>query len=186
MKETQAPYSTALQCHLHGKPYLVGPLARINLNLELLPKPIHDIIADCKLEFPTQNMFHSIIARALEIYYAMLEAIRILENYVYTDTPHSELTPRAGVGFGCTEAPRGMLWHRYEFNDQGLVTSSRIVPPTSQNQARIEEDLRETLLQFGLHHDNATLRLKSEMVIRNYDPCISCSTHFLQLSVDRQ
>ena len=131
-------------------------------------------------------MFHSIIARALEIYYAMLEAIRILENYVYTDTPHSELTPRAGVGFGCTEAPRGMLWHRYEFNDQGLVTSSRIVPPTSQNQARIEEDLRETLLQFGLHHDNATLRLKSEMVIRNYDPCISCSTHFLQLSVDRQ
>jgi coenzyme F420-reducing hydrogenase alpha subunit len=163
----------------------VGPLARLNLNHHLLPPEVHDILKEGNITFPTQNMFHSVIARSVEIYYAMLEAIRIMESYVYTTTPHIPMTPRAGVGFGCTEAPRGLLWHRYEFNDEGLVASSRIVPPTSQNQARIEEDLWHSLMAFGLDHSDDDLRFHSEMVIRNYDPCISCSTHFLQLKVDR-
>ncbi len=185
LKESQVPYSTALQCHLQGKSYLVGPMARLNLNYDLLPKAVHDILAHCKINFPSQNMFHSVIARSVEIYYAMLEAIRIMENYVHTTTPCTPMTPRAGVGFGCTEAPRGLLWHRYEFNEEGLVTSSRIVPPTSQNQARIEEDLRHALTHYGLDHSDDDLRFHSEIVIRNYDPCISCSTHFLTLKVER-
>ncbi len=185
LKESQVPYSTALQCHLHGKPYLVGPLARLNLNFDRLPSAVHTVLDRCKITFPTQNMFHSIVARSVEIYYAMLEAIRIMENYVEPTAPCVPLTPRAGIGFGCTEAPRGLLWHRYAFNAAGLVTSSRIVPPTSQNQARIEEDLRQSLMHYGLDHSDADLRLHSEMVIRNYDPCISCSTHFLTLKVKR-
>ncbi len=185
LKESQVPYSTALQCHLQGKSYLVGPLARLNVNHHLLPPAVQDILKQGNITFPSQNMFHSVIARSVEIYYAMIEAIRIMENYVYTTTPHTPMTPRAGVGFGCTEAPRGLLWHRYEFNDDGLVASSRIVPPTSQNQARIEEDLWHALMTYGLDNSDDDLRFHSEMVIRNYDPCISCSTHFLQLKVDR-
>lgn len=185
-KEDHVEHSTALHCHLEGKPYLVGPLARLNLNHALLPKQIKKLLKEIKFSFPTQNMFHSIIARAIEIYYAMLEAIDIMQKYTVTDTPHITITPRAGVGFGCTEAPRGLLWQRFETDAEGLIKASRIVPPTSQNQARIEEDIRLSLQAYGLEHNQAELRAHSEMVIRNYDPCISCSTHFLTLNLDRQ
>jgi coenzyme F420-reducing hydrogenase alpha subunit len=95
------------------------------------------------------------------------------------------VTPRAGVATGCTEAPRGLLWHRYEMDADGRVVNARIVPPTSQNQGRIEEDLRLSLLNFGLDQPDDALRLHCEKVIRNYDPCISCATHFLRLNVER-
>lgn len=185
-KESQVPYSTALHCLLQGKPYLVGPLARLNLNHHLLPNTIRKLLAVKKMQLPSSNMFHSIIARAIEIYYAMLEAIRIMRAYVYPAHSFEKMHPQVAVGYGCTEAPRGLLWHRYAFNDCGLVESSRIVPPTSQNQARIEEDLRLDLTTFGLERSHEQLRIRSEMVVRNYDPCISCSTHFLKLKVARQ
>jgi coenzyme F420-reducing hydrogenase alpha subunit len=91
----------------------------------------------------------------------------------------------AGVGYGCTEAPRGLLWQRWEIDDTGHVVSAKIVPPTSQNQARIEQDLRETLEAMGLDKETDALRLRAETVIRNYDPCISCATHFLKFNVTR-
>lgn len=184
-KESQVPYSTALHCQLNGESYLVGPLARVNLNFDLLPEQIKKMIAQADIQFPSSNMFHSIVARCIEVYYAMIEAIRIMQDYIYSDHSQVTMTPQAGVGFGCTEAPRGLLWHRYEFTDDGLVKSSKIVPPTSQNQGRIEEDLRNTLESYGLDRSNEELRLKSEMVVRNYDPCISCSTHFLTITVTR-
>jgi coenzyme F420-reducing hydrogenase alpha subunit len=178
-REYQAPYSTALHCSLHGKPYLVGPLARLNLNHNQLPEQVRQLIDDIGLALPSDNMFYSIVARAIEIYYALTHAIDLLEQYQYSPAPNLPVTVQAGVGYGCTEAPRGMLWHRYELDEQGLVTFSCIVPPTSQNQGRIEEDLKLSLEAFGLQQPDAQLRLQSEMVIRNYDPCISCSTHFL-------
>jgi len=184
-KEQQAPHSTALHCHLDGRPYLVGPLARLNLNHDLLPDAVKSLLRDCGIAFPNQNMFHSIIARSVEIYYGLFEAARILENYIVPDLPYVDVSPKAGIGFGCTEAPRGLLWHRYELDADGRIVQATIVPPTSQNQARIEEDLHNELLTFGLEHDDAALRLRAEMVIRNYDPCISCSTHFLDLRIKR-
>ncbi len=183
-KETQVAYSTALHCTLDGKSYLTGPLARVNNNYAELPAQVKQKIEQCGIPFPSQNMFHSIVARAIEIYYAMHEAIRIMQNYT-VDTAHVDYIAQAGVGFGATEAPRGLLWHRYELDANGLVKTSRIVPPTSQNQARIEEDLRLSLEKYGLEHSDQELRLHSEMTIRNYDPCISCSTHFLTLNVNR-
>jgi coenzyme F420-reducing hydrogenase alpha subunit len=96
------------------------------------------------------------------------------------------VTARTGVGYGATEAPRGLLWHRYEVDDQGLIKSARIVPPTSQNQARIEVDLHRSLISFGLQQPDDALRLRAETVIRNYDPCISCATHFLKIDVKRR
>jgi coenzyme F420-reducing hydrogenase alpha subunit len=149
-KEFQVPYSNALHCLLQGKPYLVGPLARVNINHDRLPSRIRDILNKIRVHFPSKNMAHSIIARAVEIYYCVLEAQRILETYVYPESAHLNVQPRAGRGYGCTEAPRGMLWHCYEMDENGLVKSARIVPPTSQNQARIEEDLNISLQQFGL------------------------------------
>jgi len=185
-KEDHIPYSTALHCLMDGKPYLVGPLARVNNCFDQLHEPVKRLAQQIGINWPSHNTFHSIVARAIEIYYGILEAERILLDYQIPDSPRVEVTPKAGVGYGCTEAPRGMLWHRYETDDQGLITASRIVPPTSQNQARIEEDLKQALEGFGLDNTEKDLRLHSEMVVRNYDPCISCSTHFIDLRVQRQ
>lgn len=184
-KEHQVPYSNALHCLLQNKPYLVGPLARVNNCFGHLPTQIHLLLQKLDIHFPSRNMYHSLIARAVELYYGVLESIRILEQYALPKQPHPEVIPRAGVGFGCTEAPRGMLWQHYQFDKEGKVMSARIIPPTSQNQARIEADLRLSLTRFGLEKDEDALRAYSEMIIRNYDPCISCSTHFLNLKVSR-
>ena len=184
--EQQVAHSTALHSLLHGQPYLVGPLARLNLNRELLPEAVAESLDATALRTPSSNIFHSIVARAAETYYALLEAIRILETYQVPSSPFAAAPPRAGTGFGCTEAPRGLLWHRYETDATGSIRRARIVPPTSQNQARIEEDLRQSLEAFGLARGDDELRHRGEMAIRNYDPCISCATHFLKLSVTRR
>jgi len=185
-KEHQVPHSTALHCLLDNKPYLVGPLARVNLNRDRLPDAATALLSETGIRWPSANMFHSIVARAVEVYYALWEALRILENYRLPDSPCTDsVTPVAGIGYGCTEAPRGLLWHRYELNDLGGVVSARIVPPTSQNQARIEENLQQALLAVGLDQDEDKLRFHCEQVIRNFDPCISCATHFLDLRLQR-
>jgi coenzyme F420-reducing hydrogenase alpha subunit len=130
-------------------------------------------------------MYHSIVARAAEILQSLLEASEILADYVPQDPAYLSPAPRAGIGCGASEAPRGLLWHRYTLDLRGQIEAARIVPPTSQNQARIEEDLRLSLTSLGLDKDEDTLRHAGEMVIRNYDPCISCATHFLRLNLTR-
>lgn len=184
--EFQVPHSTALHAQLDGRPYLVGPLARINLNGEQLPDDLQTLLAQLGVRFPSRNMFHSVIARAAEVWLVVDEAERLLGRYQIPDAPAVAATPRAGRAAGCSEAPRGILWHRYVTDARGDVLEARIVPPTSQNQARIEEDLRLSLTRFGLERPDAELRLHGETVIRNYDPCISCATHFLRLKVERE
>jgi len=183
--ERHEPHSTALFSSYHGQPYLVGPLARLNLNHDRLPERVAELLAETGLVLPSRNIFHSLVARAVEILLALHEALRLLEAYRVPDSPWVPVTPRAGVATGCTEAPRGLLWHRYEMDADGCVVNARIVPPTSQNQARIEEDLRLSLLNFGLDQPDDALRLHCEKIIRNYDPCISCATHFLTMNVER-
>lgn len=184
-KEFQVPYSTALHATLEGKPYLVGPLARMNLNYAKLPESTRALLQKTGISFPSKNMFHSIIARAAEIHCAIVEAIRLLESYTGNGKPYCEVTTHAGIGYGCTEAPRGVLWHKYETDSKGNIVSARIVPPTSQNQARIEQDVANSLQSIGLDQPEDALRLRAETVIRNYDPCISCATHFLKLVIQR-
>lgn len=184
-RESHIEHSTALHCLLDGKPYLVGPLARINLNRGHLPVEIHQLMHQLNTQFPSSNMFHSIVARAIEIYHCLLEAESILETYSVTDQPCIEPEIKAGTGYGCTEAPRGLLWHKYSTDENGAIKEAMIVPPTSQNQARIEEDLQNALIRFGLDKPEQSLRLHAEKVIRNYDPCISCATHFLNINVQR-
>ncbi|MEW5893107.1 MAG: nickel-dependent hydrogenase large subunit [Pseudomonadota bacterium] len=182
--EHQVPHSTAFHCLHEGQPYLVGPLARLNLNADRLPADIRQRLHQAGIALPSGNPFHSAAARAAEVLYALREALRLLADYAPTDTPYVEAEPRAGIGFGATEAPRGILWHRYELDERGLVRAARIVPPTAQNQARIEADLAATLAEMS-DAAEAALRQRAETVIRNYDPCISCATHFLRLKVER-
>ncbi|MCF7984349.1 MAG: nickel-dependent hydrogenase large subunit [Thiohalocapsa sp.] len=183
--EFQVPHSTALHALLEGKPYLVGPLARLNLNLDRLHPGVKALLAELDIEFPSHDMYHSIVARAVEILQALLEAREILADYAPQEPAHIDLQPRAGIARGASEAPRGLLWHRYDLDSAGIIAHARIVPPTSQNQPRIEADLADALVGVGLDEDEATLRHAGEMVIRNYDPCISCATHFLRLTLDR-
>ena len=183
--EHHAPHSTALHSLLDGEPYLLGPLARLNLNSDRLSDEVLAPLKQTPYSFPSNNMYHSIIARAVEIRFAIGEVLRILEPYQQPALPDVEVTPQAGIGYGCTEAPRGLLWHRYETNPQGEILNAIIVPPTSQNQARIEQDIQRSLENYGLDHSENELRFYAERVVRNYDPCISCATHFLTLKVDR-
>jgi sulfhydrogenase subunit alpha len=183
--EEQVPHSTALHAHLvGGDRYLTGPLARYSLNSRWLSPLAREAARAAGLGPTCDNPFRSIIVRAVETVYAIDEALRLVEAYRPPDPPAVEVRPRAGVGHGVTEAPRGTLYHRYEIGADGLIMTARIVPPTSQNQAAIEADLR-AFAEARLDLDDAELTRECEQAIRNYDPCISCSAHFLDLTVER-
>ena len=122
--------------------------------------------------------------RLLETVQCFIEAIAIIEAYEPPDPPSVAVEPRAATGRGATEAPRGILYHRYRLDDDGTIRDAQIVPPTAQNILSIEEDLRDIAPALAaLPHDQATHR--AEQTVRNYDPCISCATHFLTLRVER-
>lgn len=184
-QEVQVPYSTALHATLRGQgAYFVGPLARYALNFDRLSPLAQAIAREVGLGPVCRNPFQSILVRSIEALYALDEAVRIIDAYEPPEIPAIAIRPRAGTGAACTEAPRGLLYHRYVLDDGGLITEAKIVPPTSQNQATIEEDLRVYAAQIA-HLPEAQLTLRCEQAIRNYDPCISCSTHFLKLTLDR-
>lgn len=180
--EEQVPYSTAMQSIIKNRgSYLVGPMARYNLNRQHLPPIVHASIKDIGFEDYCSNPFRSIIIRALEILYACDEALRIIDRYEGDRQPASvPLQIKSATGYGATEAPRGLLYHRYRLNEQGLIEDAKIVPPTSQNQKTIEEDLFD-FVDAHMEMDDQELTWKCEQAIRNYDPCISCSAHFLKL-----
>jgi sulfhydrogenase subunit alpha len=182
--EEQAPHSHALHARLKERgPYFVGPLARYNLNFQRLSPLAQEAAREAGLAPVCRNPFQSIIVRSVEILYAAEEALRLIEAYERPDPPAVSLEPRAGVGYGCTEAPRGILYHRYRINDQGLIEDARIVPPTSQNQKSIEGDLVNFATR-NLDLPKDRLTWQCEQVIRNYDPCISCATHCLKLEIE--
>ncbi len=165
-------------------PYLVGPLARLNLNAaRLLPRAAELLPQVCqavRTTLPWRNNYLSLLARSLECVHALELAASTLASYTPPIRPRVPIVPRAGIGCHGTEAPRGLCWHEYRTDADGLIASARIIPPTSQNYATIEADLRTLAPQIAtLPDEEATLRC--EHVIRNYDPCISCSVHFLTL-----
>jgi coenzyme F420-reducing hydrogenase alpha subunit len=184
--EEHVERSNALHARLvDGSTYLTGPIARFNLNGGQLSQLAREAAAAAGLMPPSRNPFRSIVVRSVELVHACDEALRLIESYEPPERPYVELEPRASVGFGATEAPRGLLWHRYELDDEGTIVDARIVPPTSQNQRAIEHDLRWFVERYADLPD-AELGLRCEQAIRNHDPCISCATHFLQLEVERR
>lgn len=184
--EEQVARSTALHGVMkgHAGPYLVGPVARYNNNFEQLSPAARDLAGELGLPRRVRNPFHSILVRMVEVCYAFEEALRLLDGYAAPRPAAVEGPPRAGRGSGCTEAPRGICYHRYDLDDEGLIQEARIVPPTSQNQRQMEADLRR-VVEAGLELPDDELQWRCEQAIRNFDPCISCATHFLKLSLRR-
>jgi sulfhydrogenase subunit alpha len=183
--ERQVPYSTALHSVLQRRgAYLVGPMARYAINRDRLPAEIRALADEVGLEPVCRNPFRSILVRAVEVVYACDEALRLIADYEPPSHPFVRAEPCAGVGRACTEAPRGILYHRYRLAADGTILDARLVPPTAQNQGIIEEDLRQ-VAAARLDLDEAALQAGCEQSIRNHDPCISCAAHFLTLRVHR-
>lgn len=183
--ELHVKHSNALHSVLRGRgSYLVGPMARFNLNFDKLPAIAQEAATQVGLRPPVKNPFRSIVVRAVELVFACAEALRVIREYEAPSAACMAAPNRSGAGQAITEAPRGILYHRYALDENGLILTAKIVPPTSQNQKRIEDDLREYASQLvAWPLDEATW--KCEQAIRNYDPCISCATHFLKLQVER-
>ncbi|MEO1440784.1 MAG: Ni/Fe hydrogenase subunit alpha, partial [Chloroflexota bacterium] len=185
-EEMHVEHSTSLHSVLRERDaYFVGPLARYNLNYEQLSSDVRDLARELGFEPPLLNPFKSIVVRSLETLYACDEALRIIEQYEVPHHPSVQVPPRAGTGYGCSEAPRGILYHRYTMNEEGIIEDACIVPPTSQNQKTIENDLWH-FAEMAIDLPQDRLTWQCEQAIRNYDPCISCSTHFLKLELDRE
>ncbi|MEZ0227485.1 MAG: Ni/Fe hydrogenase subunit alpha [Planctomycetota bacterium] len=180
-EEYQVKHSTALQCRVKGRgEYLAGPLARFNLSSEQLSPRAKELARELGLRAPVRNPFKGILVRAVEVCHVFEEAIAIIEKYERPARSFEEVPRREATGWGVTEAPRGLLYHRYRLAADGTVAEAKIVPPTSQNQSCIEGDLRAIAPRLiAIPHADATHL--AEHAVRNYDPCISCSTHFLRL-----
>ncbi len=165
--------------------YLVGPLARFNLCFSQLLPTARREAETLKMPWPCHNNFRSIQARALELIQAFEEALVIVKDYHREPSPcRIAFQPIAGCGCHATEAPRGLLYHRYRVGADGLIGEAKIVPPTAQNLGQIEQDLR-TFVPGVADHDDVDVTRRCEHLIRNYDPCISCSTHSFKVQIQR-
>jgi len=185
-EEEHVERSTALHSRLRERgTYLCGPLARFALNRDLLSPLALQSAREAGLEHACRNPFRSLVVRGVELVHACDEALRLIEAYEEPDAPAVRVEPVAGTGFGVSEAPRGLLYHRYRLDSDGTILDAKIAPPTSQNQRAIEDDLRDGVARHT-HLGDDELRGLCEQTIRNYDPCISCATHFLTLEVERR
>jgi coenzyme F420-reducing hydrogenase alpha subunit len=184
-EEIHVEHSNALHSVMKGRgAYFMGPSARYSLNFSKLSSLAKEAAKEAGLETTCRNPFKSIIVRGVEVLYACDEALRIIGSYEMPDKPAVPIQPRAATGYGCTEAPRGSLYHRYKMDEEGMILDAKIVPPTSQNQKMIENDLWKFVPGYmDLPQEELTWRC--EQAIRNYDPCISCATHFLKLEIER-
>jgi len=187
-EEVQVPYSNAYQViHKGSGSFLTGPLARYANNHDKLTPKAAALAKEVGLEPIVRNPYRSIIVRSIETVFACEEALRIIDAYRMPEAPFVEPPAKlhGGLGYGITEAPRGILYHRYRINEQGLIEDAKIAAPTTSNQKRIEDDVRH-LVERSLHLDQAKLADMCERAVRNHDPCISCATHFLKLNVVRE
>ncbi|WP_369213296.1 Ni/Fe hydrogenase subunit alpha [Streptomyces flavofungini] len=192
VRERHLPHSTALHSTLDGRRHLTGPLARFAISGRRLSPTAAQAARAAGLGDPLagavcRNPYRSILVRAVEVVHALDEALRIIEAHERPHRPYTEVPAAAGIGHGATEAPRGLLYHRYTLDADGTVTDACLVPPTAQNQGAMEDDLRRTAQRAITDRDppDAELTRLCERAIRNHDPCISCSAHFLDLTIDR-
>jgi len=184
--ESHVEHSNSLHTHVKGRETChVGPLARYSVNYDKLTPLCQEVAANAGLGKVCRNPFKSILVRGIETLYAFEESIRIIDQYEEPDKSRVEVTPRAATGYGCTEAPRGICYHRYTIDEKGIIQDAKIVSPTAVNQPTIEKDLWGFVTK-NIDLSDEKLQWQCEQAIRNYDPCISCSCHFLKLTVNRK
>ncbi len=183
-EEEHAEYSNALQSSKQRQPYMVGPIARLVLNFDRLGATARQAAEEAGLPAGCRNPFRSIIVRAVELLQACDDALALLSRYEPPRAASTPVAPRSSRAGAWSEAPRGLLYHRYSIDSRGLVLDAKIVPPSAQNQKMMERDLTHFVAR---HQDlpDEELTWQCEQAIRNYDPCISCATHFLRLAIDR-
>lgn len=163
-----------------GEDYLVGALARLNLNRDLLHPRTRETAAPYLSAFPSDNIYHNNLAQAVEVLQCVDEAIDILTSIEVADEKSVKKPPQAGAGMGVVEAPRGLLYHMARVNEEGVVEDYDVIVPTSQNQINIENDLKD-YFDRNLDRDEEALRLDAGSIVRAYDPCMSCATNFLKI-----
>ncbi|MHC1744487.1 MAG: Ni/Fe hydrogenase subunit alpha [Syntrophobacteraceae bacterium] len=179
--EDQAPHSHALHSRLKGhSSFVVGPLARFNLNRSSLMPRAREACEEAGLATPCRNLFQSIVIRCIEIVQACEWALELIGSYEPSQFAACPVRPLAGTGHGCSEAPRGLLYHRYVLDENGILLEAKLVPPTAQNLLAMEEDLAN-LVTRNVNIEDSKLTWLCEQAVRSYDPCISCATHLLEI-----
>ncbi|MEK7631823.1 MAG: nickel-dependent hydrogenase large subunit [Patescibacteria group bacterium] len=184
LEHVVVPYSQASGYEYKGATYMVGALARINLGKDGLHEKTKASLADILMRFPSTNIFDNNLAQAIEIVHCIDDAIDVLSHTTLVKEPLVVPAHQAGTGVGVVEAPRGTLYHKVTLNDKGIVTDGEIIVPTGQNQINIEQDMARRLEEMLPNDPNKdTVQLELEKIIRAYDPCMSCASHFLTLKL---
>ena len=179
-------YSNSKHAKLRGMSYMTGALPRLNANYTKLSDDAKALLKKSRLKLPSNNPFHNNMAQAIEMVHFADEAKNILEKYRngMQQEKHA-VSLREGEGVGCCEAPRGLLFHHYGIGSGGRIKYANVITPTSQNAARMEDDI--SVFLPTLHGKPANkVKLLLEMLIRAYDPCFSCSAHFLELNLKKK
>ncbi len=181
LERTVIPYSTATGYMFEGGNYFVGSLSRINLNKEALHENTKRDAADFLKWFPSKNVFDNNLAQAIETLHAIDHSIELLENTRFEKEKLNILKPKKSSGIGVIEAPRGTLYYKVDLDEKGTVTHVDVIVPTQQNQINIEEDIK-LFVEKNLDMEKQKMALEIEKIIRAYDPCMSCATHFLKIN----
>ncbi len=182
VNEYVSPQSTAKWARWHRDSYAVGSLARFNLNHEHLQPLAKGVAASLGLQPGCCNPYFNNVAQVVEAVQVVERSLQILDEVLTTGIKPElpKVTPRAGVGAGGVAAPRGIQFHRYEFDSQGNCVAANLCIPTNQNHANIQKDF-EALVPTIIDREQDEIRLLMEMLVRAYDPCVSCSTHYLNV-----
>jgi coenzyme F420-reducing hydrogenase alpha subunit len=176
------PYSEASGYKFDGQAYRVGALARINISQDTLHPNTRRDATEALKKFPSHDVYHNNLAQAIAMLHSVDDALDILSKWTFVKEPLQHIEPKATVCVGVVEAPRGTLYHKYETDEKGIVLRGEVIVPTGQNQITIEADLGK-FIQDNLSMEHDTLSLECEKIIRAYDPCMSCASHFLKLKL---
>lgn len=180
LDEYHEHYGTSNFVVKNGKAYMVGALSRINNNFKYLSKDAKKVLNRSKIKFPNNNPFINNFAQAIELIHFFDRAIEICSKMKVKKENIVKPKLKKGQGIAAIEVPRGTLWHEYEINEKGEIEHANIITPTCQNLRSMEEDIRHFLPSL-LHLPKEKIVLDIEKLIRSYDPCFSCSTHFLKV-----
>lgn len=181
LKKVVIPYSTATGFEFKKGNYLVGALARLNLSKEKLHKKTQRDAKKFLARFPSENVFDNNLAQAIEILHSIDHSIEILTTHEFKEEAIQKIAPRAGTGIGVIEAPRGTLYYRLKLDKKGKINDATVIVPTQQNQINIENDIR-LLVEEKLSEKKEKIEYEIEKLVRAYDPCMSCASHFLKVN----
>ena len=176
------PHSTAKFTRNKRDSYMVGALARMNLNYDRLSLKAKEVAKAFDLQPINHNPFMNNIAQLVEVFHCIEESIRLIDDLLKDGIKEEKpsVSIKAGRGVGAVEVPRGILFHEYEYNKNGECVWANCIIPTNQNHANIQKDMEALVLQIK-DGEQKEIVLMLEMLVRAYDPCVSCSTHCIFL-----